>query len=118
MADIDGLVNRWQTAGVLDAEAAARIREWELKQKHPTGLRWQGLVALVLGAILLACGVVLFVSAHWDQMGPGWRYALVMAMVAVFHLGGAWAREENRGLSTALHAVGTVSTGAAIALVG
>jgi hypothetical protein len=41
-----------------------------------------------------------------------------MGMVAVFHLGGSWARKDYRGLSTALHAVGTVSTGAAIALVG
>jgi len=41
-----------------------------------------------------------------------------MAMVAVFHFGGAWARKDFRGLSTALHAVGTVSVGTAIALVG
>jgi uncharacterized membrane protein len=39
-------------------------------------------------------------------------------MVTVFHLGGAVAREQYHGLSTALHAAGTVSTGAAIALVG
>ena len=118
MADIDTLLNRWQTAGVLDAEAAGRIRAYELEQRRPSGLRWQGLVALILGAILLACGVVLFVSAHWDDIGPGARFAIVLGMVAVFHLGGAWARESYRGLSTALHAVGTVSTGAAIALVG
>ena len=118
MPDHEALLNRWQSAGVLDAEAAARIRAFELEQKRPSGLRWQGMVALILGAILLACGVVLFVSAHWDQMGPGARYAIVLAMVAVFHLGGAWARKGYHGLSTALHAVGTVSTGAAIALVG
>jgi len=118
MADFDALLNRWQKAGVLDAEAARRIRAYELEQTHPAGLRWQGLVALILGAILLACGVVLFVSAHWDDMGPGARFALVIGMVAVFHVGGAWAREQFHGLSTALHAVGTVSTGAAIALVG
>ena len=118
MADFDALLNRWQKAGVLDAEAARRIRAYELEQTHPAGLRWQGLVALILGAILLACGVVLFVSAHWDDLGPGSRFALVMAMVAVFHVGGAWAREQFHGLSTALHAVGTISTGAAIALVG
>jgi len=121
MADIDTLLNRWQTAGVLDAEAAGRIRAFEgesaTTDRH-AGLRWQGMVALILGAILLACGVVLFVSAHWDELGPGARYALVMGMVAVFHLGGAWARKDFRGLSTALHAVGTISTGAAIALVG
>jgi uncharacterized membrane protein len=118
MADFDALLNRWQKAGVLDAEAARRIRAFELELEHPAGLRWQGMVALILGALLLACGVILFVSAHWDDMGPGLRYTLVISLVAVFHLGGAWAREHFHGLSTALHAVGTVSTGAAIALVG
>jgi len=118
MADFDAMLNRWQKAGVLDAEAARRIRAFELELTRPAGLRWQGMVALILGGILLACGVVLFVSAHWDDLGPGLRFALVIAMVAVFHLGGAWAREHFHGLSTALHAVGTVSTGAAIALVG
>jgi uncharacterized membrane protein len=121
MADIETLLTRWQSAGVLDAEAAARIRAYESESAAadgPSGLRWQGMVALILGAILLACGMVLFVSAHWDQIGPGGRYALVMGMVAVFHLGGAWARKDFGGLSTALHAVGTISTGAAIALVG
>jgi uncharacterized membrane protein len=123
MADFEPLLNRWQSAGVLDAEAASRIRAYEYEQTSPAGLSskrvgWQGMVALILGAILLACGVVLFVSAHWDEMGPGARFALVLAMVAVFHLGGGWARNRFRGLSTALHAVGTVSTGAAIALVG
>jgi len=118
MADFDAVLNRWQKAGVLDAEAARRIHAFELELEHPAGLRWQGMVALILGALLLACGVILFVSAHWDDMGPGLRYTLVIGLVAVFHLGGAWAREHFHGLSTALHAVGTVSTGAAIALVG
>jgi len=122
MADIESLLNRWQSAGVLDAETVARIRVYEAQSSAaratPAGLRWQGITALILGAILLACGVVLFVSAHWDQLGPGARYALVIAMVAVFHLGGGLARENFRSLSSALHAVGTVATGAAIALVG
>jgi uncharacterized membrane protein len=118
MADIESLLNRWQTAGVLDAEVAARIRAFEEKQEKPGGLRWQGLVALILGAILLACGVALFVSAHWDQLGPAARYAIVIAMVAVFHLAGGYVRKDFLGMSTTLHAVGTLSTGAAIALVG
>ena len=123
MADIESLLNRWQTAGVLDEEMAGRIRAYESERdsqsvQRSTRLGWQGTVALILGAILLACGVVLFVSAHWDEIGPGARYALVMAMVAVFHIGGAATQDRYRGLSTALHAVGTISTGAAIALVG
>ena len=118
MADFESHLTRWQSAGVLDAEAVRRIRAWENEQKKPAGLRWQVIVLLILGAILLACGVALFVSAHWDQIGPGARLAVVLAMVSVFHLGGGWARERFQGLSTALHAVGTLSTGAAIFLVG
>src|ERR1039458_2302647 len=118
MADFDAMLNRWQKAGVLDAEAARRARAFELELTKPAGLRWQVIVVLILGAILLACGVVLFVSAHWDQIGPGARFTVVLGMVSLFHLGGSWARKRFRVLSTALHAVGTLSTGAAIALVG
>jgi uncharacterized membrane protein len=123
MAEIESHLTRWQSAGVLDAEAARRIRAYESERKKPAGqslknVGWQVIVVLILGAILLACGVALFVSAHWDEIGPGARLAVVLAMVSVFHLGGGWARERFHGLSTALHAVGTLSTGAAIALVG
>jgi hypothetical protein len=118
MADFETLLTRWQTAGILDGATARHIRAWENEQKKPAGLRWQVLVVLILGAILLACGVVLFVSAHWDKIGPFTRLAVVLGMVSVFHLGGSWARKRFRVLSTALHAVGTLSTGAAIALVG
>lgn len=134
MPDIEALLNRWQSAGVLDAESAARIRAYELNevlaersapQVRDSRLRipadhvaWQGMTALILGAILLAGGMALFVSAHWSQLGPGARFALVLAMVGTFHLGGGLTRESFRGLSTALHAIGTLASGPAIALVG
>lgn len=133
MPDYESFLNRWLSAGVLDADTAGRIRSWESAQistlapprlaeaktdSRAAGIAWQGRVALILGGILLASGVVLFVSSHWDQLGPGMRYLLVMAMVTVFHLGGAAAREKYPATSSTLHAVGTIATGAAIALVG
>jgi uncharacterized membrane protein len=123
MADFERHLTRWQSAGLLDAAVASRIRAYEREQKLSAGqnlksVGWQVIVALILGAILLGCGVALFVSAHWDKIGPLARLALVLAMVSLFHLGGGWARGRFAGLSTALHAVGTLSTGAAIALVG
>src|ERR1700734_3630792 len=101
MPDIETLLTRWQSAGVLDAEAAARIRAHEAQstQAAPAGLRWQGITALILGAILLACGVVLFVSAHWDQLSAGARYLVVIVVVAIFHIAGGMARPSFRGLS-------------------
>jgi len=118
MNEFEPLLNRWESAGVLDEEAAERIRAYENEQERPAGLRWQGMIVLILGPILLACGVVLFVSAHWNQMGPALRFALIAGTVAVFHLAGAFTHESYRGVSTALHTVGTISTGAAIAVVG
>jgi uncharacterized membrane protein len=118
MADFEPHLVRWQSAGLLDKEQTERIRAYESGRKGPAGMQWQVLVALIFGAILLAAGVVLFVNAHWDEMSPMWRFVLVMAMVSGFHVGGAMARANFRGLSTTLHAVGTVATGAAIALVG
>ena len=124
MLDIEPLLTRWQSAGALDAEAAAHIRALECKDSEhsgaaaPGGAGWLGVTALFCAAILIACGVVLFVSAHWDQFSPGARFVLVLAMVAVFHIAGGMARTNFRGLSIALHAVGTISTGAAIMLVG
>ena len=49
--------------------AFAPLREGSATTDRRAGLRWQGMVALILGGILLACGVVLFVSAHWDELG-------------------------------------------------
>jgi uncharacterized membrane protein len=126
MNDIESQLTRWQSAGVLDADTAARIRALEAKSTgqpaapsaNPAGLKWLVVTGLTLGAILLACGVVLFVSSHWNQLGPGERYLLVITMVAVFHTAGSLTRTSFEGFSIALHAVGTISTGAAIALVG
>ena len=133
MHEIESQLKRWEAAGLLDAATAARIRHHELalEERTPyaneagaksesavTRISWQGITALILGAILLACGVVLFVSAHWDELGRGGRFALVLAMVAVFHVAGGLTRDKYYGLGTALHAVGTVATGAAIALTG
>ena len=59
MAEIDTLLNRWQTVGVLDAEAAARIRAFEAEQTRPSGLRWQGMVALMSSGFIDPLGNLL-----------------------------------------------------------
>ncbi len=111
-------LDRWLAAGLLDEAAAARIRAWEAG--HATHARRGRLSAIIfgLGGLLLAAGVLLFVAAHWDDISPGSRYALVMAMVAVLHLGGAFTGRSSPVLSTTLHAVGTAAFGAGIFLTG
>jgi uncharacterized membrane protein len=107
----------WTSAAVIDAASAQRIREFEDARAEPK-LRWPIILALAFGALLLGAGVLLFVAAHWDDLSPTGRFSLVLAMVAVFHLGGALAADRFEKLAIALHAVGTIALGAGIFLAG
>jgi uncharacterized membrane protein len=109
---------RWQSAGLVDAATAERVRAFEAAETQPAKQRWQVLVALILGGILLAAGVLLFVAAHWDEVSPLSRLALVVGALAALHLSAIAASERFRAMATVLHGVGTVAAGGAIALVG
>jgi len=118
MPTIDDELQRWVGAGVIDTLTAERIRVFEESREQPTGLRWQVLLALIFGALLLAAGLSLFVAAHWDELSPGARFTVTMSMLVVLHLGGLLVRTRFDRLATTLHGIGTVAAGAAIALVG
>src|SRR6516164_11228410 len=115
---IDDALQRWTSAGVLDAATAERIRQFEAGREQPAGLRWQVLLALIFGAILLAAGIALFVAAHWDRLSPLTRFAVVMGTLIAIHLIAILVRERFDRLAIVLHGVGTLAAGAAIALVG
>jgi uncharacterized membrane protein len=68
--------------------------------------------------LLLAAGVFLFVSANWQDLSPWSRFAIVLAMVAAFHVGAALGARFSEALATTLHAVGTAALGAGIFLSG
>jgi uncharacterized membrane protein len=109
---------RWERAGLIDAGAAAAIRSFEATRTKQGGRQWMVLLVLILGGILLGAGVLLFVAAHWAELSPLNRMLLVLAMLIFFHGIGLLVREWFDALATAMHAVGTVSAGAAIALIG
>ncbi|MFN3322960.1 MAG: DUF2157 domain-containing protein [Bryobacteraceae bacterium] len=109
-------LERWTAVGLLDGATVARIRAHELRQAPARRLNWPALIALSLGALLLGAGVLLFVSAHWDFLSPARRLALVLSLVAAFHLGGALTTRQLPRLASAFHAVGTFALGAGIFL--
>jgi uncharacterized membrane protein len=111
-------LERWRTAGVIDAETAARIQAFEDARAGSTRLRWPILIALAFGAVMIAGGILLFVAANWDGLSPGNRFALVVLLVSIFHVAGAVAASPFPAMSEALHAIGTVALGAGIALSG
>jgi len=109
-------LEKWLAAGAIDQGAAQRIRMFEAERGSSERLRWPILLAVALGGILLCAGVLLFVSAHWDEISPGTRFALVLSMVALFPVCGALTSEKFPVLSTTFHAVGTMCFGAGIFL--
>ena len=111
-------LERWRTAGLIEPSTAERVRAYEAEQEKTQGLRWPVVLAISLGGLLLGAGVLLFVAAHWDTLSPGERFALVLLLVALFHVAGAFTAERFSVLSTTLHAVGTICLGAGIFLAG
>jgi uncharacterized membrane protein len=109
---------RWTSAGLVDAGQAGRIRAWEAEHGADAGRGRLALIAFGLGGLLLIAGLLLFVAAHWIELSPAGRFLLVLAMVAVAHVGGAFAAKGSAGLSATLHAVGTGALGAGIYLAG
>jgi MFS family permease len=59
---------------------------------------------------------LLFVAAHWDQLSPAWRFALVLLLVAALPAAGAFTSDRFPALATTFYAIGTVSVGAGIFL--
>ena len=109
-------VQRWTAAGVIDQTSAGRILAFEAGQDRRASLRWPVILAMIFGGLLLAAGITLFVAAHWAEISPSERFALMIVMVGVFHVGGALVADRFPVLSTTLHAIGTVTLGAAIFL--
>lgn len=122
MQDMEAKLAEWSTAGLIDSATAQRIRAWEEEHStriaRPEAQRWQVRLALIFGAVLLSAGILLFVAAHWDNIGPGFRLLLVMGSLVGLHIAAIAVRERFDTLATAVHAVGTFALGGAIALSG
>jgi uncharacterized membrane protein len=107
---------RWVAAGLIDPGTAERIRAFEASDDSSNTRRWPIILALAIGGLLVAAGITLFVAAHWDKLSPAERFLLMILMVAVFHVGGAFASDRFPALATTAHAIGTAVLGAAIFL--
>ena len=115
-------LRRWLQAELIDADVAEAIQRWEdsqLNQSKHSSVRHLTVpirLSILLGSLLLAAGLLLFVSAHWDQMPPFWRVSLLLFIVIALHVGGAWFAERFQMMALGLHAVGTVAFGAGVFL--
>ncbi len=106
---------RWQAAGLIDGDLAARIVAWEAAHRRPVFL-W---AMAGMGALALSLGIMAIVGANWEDI-PGWlKLAVDLGLnaacaVAVFV---SWRRDWPwRRELAALLLFGLVLSG--IALIG
>jgi len=114
---VERAIDGWLEAGLIDAATATRLREHESSASPPHTGRLT-VVAFGFGGLLLAAGAFLFVAAHWQDVSPWGRFAILLAMTAALHVGGAFGARFSPSLATVLHAVGTAVFGAGIFLSG
>lgn len=102
-SSIESKLKRWRAAGIIGAATSERIAQFEAAHERRSGLNWPVFIALLLGGILVVAGVMLVVAAHRAELSPSARFALVLSMVAAFHLAGEFSVERFPALSTPLN---------------
>lgn len=64
---------RWTSAGLITEEQAHQLNAFETAnapaQQSPSQ-RVAIATGLIFGGLMLAAGVLLFISAHWDELSP------------------------------------------------
>ena len=116
--ELESSLLRWTEAALLNSEQAARIREFETARAPRRANRLAILIGVAFGGIMLAAGVLLFVAAHWIDLSPFQRMALLIVAVGGSHLAGALCADRFSPIAVALHGVGTAALGGAIFLAG
>lgn len=108
--------------GALSAEQRGAVYDRLAPELEPPRDRTGQFVSIValLGAALVASGIVLFIAANWDSLGKMPKLALIFGtFLGVHHFGFALAEDPGRSprVGRALTALGVLLFGGAIALV-
>ena len=112
-------VQKLREAGLITDEQRQKIIE-RFQLKEDSGGNFLAIISIV-GAVLIAAGIALLISAHWNEIPHGVKIAAGLLLMLGFHAGGWWLREgqgKYRKTGEALHFVGSCLFLANIALIG
>jgi uncharacterized membrane protein len=111
-------IEKLKEAGLITAEQQRQIVEhFKLKED---GSQFLTIICFV-GAVLVACGVILLIAANWGEIPRGVKIAAGLLLMLGAHGGGWYLREVNgqyRKSGEALHLVGSGLFLGNIALIG
>lgn len=74
-------------------------------------------VLLILGAILLGAGIILFLASNWQYLPKWFKVTLVLSQLVLFHLSSQYMHASYPRLSAALSLLGCIMFGAGIWLI-
>mgnify|MGYP003632497199 FL=1 len=88
----DRKLDIWLHAGLIDADTAQRIRDYETDRSQPLGL-WS---LIGLGTLAIGLGIVSLVAANWDEI-PGLVRLAVHGLLIAAISGGIYLLQPHRG---------------------
>ena len=112
-------IQKMHEAGLITDEQRRKIIE-RFQLKEDSSGDFLAIISIV-GAILIAAGIALLISAHWNEIPHGVKIAAGLLLMLGFHAGGWWLREvqgKYRKTGEALHFIGSCLFLANIALIG
>ena len=113
-------IQKLHEAGLITDEQREKIIE-HFNLKEDGGNKFLAIVSII-GAVLITAGIVLLISAHWNEIPRGVKIAARNFAHARFHAGGWWIAREVHGkyrkTGEALHLIGSGLFLANIALIG
>lgn len=89
----------WLEAGVIDAAAAARIRDFEASHTRPLAL-W---AAVGIAALAIGLGIISVIAANWDAIVPAVRLSIHFALLLLTAAGLWWKGEDLAARQPWLH---------------
>jgi uncharacterized membrane protein len=113
-----GDIQKIHEAGLISCEQQQQIIEhFQLKEE---GSKFLAIISMV-GSILVLSGIILLISANWDEIPHGVKIAVGLLLMLGAHSGGWWLREVHQKYhqsGEALHLIGSGLFLGNIALIG
>jgi uncharacterized membrane protein len=110
----------WQSDGIITPDQSAAINQRYMLDQTAGESRNIVLSAIyIIGAVLVAAGIISFVAAHWDKIAPSVKITVIISFMLACHLSGFYLWRisgKSPRLGHALIALGTLVFGANIGL--
>jgi uncharacterized membrane protein len=119
-AQLPNAVAGWRDRGIITPEqASAILASYETIDEGPVSRGRLISVLVILGAVLIGLGVILFIAANWQAISREMKLAFMLAGVPAVYAAGYWARYRRGYLraGVAVILLASVFYGAAIHLV-